>query len=135
MQFNLKDGVHIRLSRKLADLLGFKHLHHKGSISKLADLLPDLKKHLGSLHVYLSVMQDRVVGDTMAPLIGMVPHVDTFPSGLKIHHHTFLRPYYFPVKQKFIDTISCNIRDDKGDLVAFTDGSTSLTVHLVRSTP
>ena len=135
VRLRLKPGIHIRLSRKLADLMGFKNLHQKGPTSRLAEYPPNLKRHLGSLHVYLSAMQDRVVGDTMAPLIGLVPHVDTFPAGLKIAHHTFLRPYYFPVKQKFLDTITCNIRDDKGDLVTFDEGSTTLTLHLVRSSP
>ena len=135
VRLRLKVGVHIRFSRKLAELLGFKQLHHRGGCNKLADNPPHLKKHLGSLHVYMNAMMDRVVGDTMAPLIAMVPHVDIFPAGLKIAHHTFLRPNYFPIKQKFIDTVTCNIRDDNGDIIPFIDGDTTLTLHIVRASP
>ena len=135
IRLTIKAGVTVRISRKLARLLGFMQREYRGGISKLADHPPDLKKHLGSLHVYVNAMRDRVVGDTMAPLIGMVPHVDVFPPGLKIAHHTFLRPKYFPIKNKFWDTVTVNIRDDKGDLVPFSEGSTTLTLHLVRASP
>ena len=135
IRLRIKVGVNIHLSRQLAELMGFKKIHHKGGVSKLADYSPNLKKHLGSLHVYINVMKDRVVGDTMAPLIGMVPHVDTFPQGLKIAHHTFLRPYYFPVKLNYMDTVRVNIRSDDGNLVPFSGGSTTLTLHLKRASP
>ena len=134
VRLKLKSGVTLRLSQKLADLLGLKSLVQKGPTFRLAEKPYYLKKHLGSLHVYLSVMQDRVVGDTMAPLIGMVPHVDNYPPGLHIANYNFLRPHYFPIKQKFIDSVTCNIRDSDGDLISFEQGQSTLTLHLVRAT-
>ena len=133
VRLKLKTGVTLRLSQRLADLLGFKSLQQKGPTFRLAEKPYYLKRHLGSLHVYLSVMQDRVVGDTMAPLIGMVPHVDNYPPGLHIANYNFLRPHYFPIKQKFIDSVTCNIRDSDGDLISFDQGQCTLTLHLVRA--
>ena len=135
VSLKLKPTVRLRFSRKLADLLGFKLRHYKGPFYRLAERPYSLKRHLGSLHVYLNIMQDRVVGDTTAPLIGMVPHVDAFPEGLHIANHTFLRPHYFPVKAKFIETVTCNIRDSEGDLISFDQGECTLTLHLVRASP
>ena len=135
VRLRLNPGIYIRLSRRLAKYLGFQKREHQGGIDKLADFEPEMKKHLGSLHVYITAMRERVVGDTMAPLIAMVPHVDNFSPGLKIAHHTFLRPNYFPVSQKYFDTVTVNIRDDSGELVPFIEGSTTLTLHLVRASP
>lgn len=135
VRLKLKPGVRLRFSPKLAALLGFKTRFHKGPTFRLAEQPYYLKRHLGSLHVYLNIMQERVVGDTTAPLIGMVPHVDTFPEGLHIANHTFLRPHYFPVKAKFIETVTCNIRDSDGDLISFDQGECTLTLHLVRASP
>ena len=132
VRLRLKKHVTLRFSRKLADLLGFKKKTKPGPDKSLAEYHPHLKRHLGSLYVYLDLMQDRVVGDTRAPLIAMVPHATVSPDGLLIANHTVVRPYYFPVRGRFIETARCNIRDSEGDLVSFGDGDVTLTLHLVR---
>ena len=131
----LKELVYIRLSEPLRDLFGFEKNYYKGPIFHLAERPMNFKRHLGSLHVYTDIMRDRVVGDTSAALIGMVPAVHDHPVGVKIAHHNFQRPNYFPVRQKFINTVTTNIRDDQGDIVSFEDGTTTLTLHLIRREP
>ena len=41
----------------------------------------------------------------------------------------FERPHYVPLNKKNFDTISLNIRDEAGDLVAFEHGKVIITLH------
>ena len=43
------------------------------------------------------------------------------------------RPHYVPLNKKIFDTISINIRDEAGDLVAFEHGKVIITLHFRRS--
>ena len=45
----------------------------------------------------------------------------------------FERPHYVPLNKKVFDTISINIRDEAGDLVAFEHGKVIITLHFRRS--
>ena len=45
----------------------------------------------------------------------------------------FERPHYVPLNKKIFDTISINIRDEAGDLVAFEHGKVIVTLHFRRS--
>ena len=45
----------------------------------------------------------------------------------------FERPHYVPVNKKIFDTISINIREEAGDLVAFEHGKVIITLHFRRS--
>ena len=45
----------------------------------------------------------------------------------------FERPYYVPLNKKIFDTISINIGDAVGDLVAFEHGEVIITLHFRRS--
>ena len=45
----------------------------------------------------------------------------------------FERPHYVPLNKKIVDTISINIRDEAGDLVAFEKGKVIITLHFRRN--
>ena len=128
---HLSDYITLTLTRQLADLLGFKETVHRGPTLDLADFEVSLNLDLGSLFVYLNIVQDRVVGDVRAPLIGLLP-VSKKHTGLKLASRYFYTPQYFPLKSNFIDSVTCNIRDENGRLIPFKDGQTTLTLHLRR---
>ena len=43
------------------------------------------------------------------------------------------KPHDVPLNKKIFDTISINIRDEAGDLVAFEHGKVIITLHFRRS--
>jgi len=131
---HLPDLVSFTFSKKLANLLGFDNTFFQGPIFQIADRTVDLNLQTGSLFIYLSIVQDRVVGDVRAPLIGLLP-ISNADKGLKLASRSFYRPQYFSLKQNFIDNVTCNIRDEFGQLVPFTNGQTTLTLHLRRRRP
>ena len=131
---HLPENVELTLSQELADLLGFQILKFKGPSASFAYNKVDLNLELGSLFVYLNIVQDRVVGDVRAPLIGLLP-VSKKDYGLKLASRYFHVPQYFKLKQNFIDNARCNIRDELGRLVPFQGGQTTLTLHIRRHLP
>ena len=46
---------------------------------------------------------------------------------------TFERPHYVPLNKKIFDTISINIRNEAGDLVAFEHSKVIITLHFRHS--
>ena len=89
-----------------------------------ADLDP-----MDSLYVYCDVLEPRVVGDTLAPLLRIVPvagkHGDLIT---RIYENV----HYIRVQKKNFQTIEINIRDRTGKKVSFEPGTLNVTLHFRR---
>ena len=79
-----------------------------------------------SLYVYCDVVEPRIVGDSLVPLLRIVP-----PEGK--NGETITRIYenvhYVRLQQKSFQTIEINIRDRAGVSVPFEQGTLSVTLH------
>ena len=80
-----------------------------------------------ALYVYSDIVKDQHVGDTLAPLMEVVP-VQGSP-GQRVQYN--LSPLsYLPVKRTFIETIKIYICDEYGNSVTFPDDTETVVCRL-----
>ena len=77
-------------------------------------------------YIYTDIIKSQYHGDAVV----LVLHTVT----VKEEHETYVsknfeRTHYVPLSKKISDTISINIRDEAGDLVAFEHGKMIITLH------
>ena len=81
-------------------------------------------------YVYTDIINSQYHGDVVVPVLGTVTVKGEHGSYVS---KNFERPYYVPLNKKIFDTISINIRDEAGDLVAFEHGKVIITMHFRHS--
>ena len=94
-----------------------------------ANTVITMERGLDSLYIYTDVVEPRVVGDSLVPLLRIIPvsgrHGD-------IVSKTFDKIHYVPVLYKEFGTIEIDIRDDTGNRVPFEVGKVTVTLHFQR---
>ncbi len=72
---HLKRQTKFRLYGDLSDILGFNNITSDAdhSITLPANSVVDLRRGFESLYVYSSMVEPRVVGDKLVPLLRIVP--------------------------------------------------------------
>ena len=97
-----------------------------------AESVVDMAQGFYALYVYTNVVESRVVGDTVAPLLTAVQlegkHGDVVSK-------SFDNVQYIPVLHKEFTTIEIDIRDDAGRRVPFERGRVTETLHFRRRKP
>ena len=81
-------------------------------------------------YVYTDIIKSQYHGDVVVPVLRTVTVKGEHGSYVS---KNFERPLYVPLNKKIFDTISINIRDEAGDLVAFEHGKVIITLHFRRS--
>ena len=112
----------VKLSPRMAELLGFPTTENGTLLWKTskAPMLPQLEGTAHSLYVYSSVVENQLVGHTVAPLLRVVCPTK-HQMGEKVSEK-YIRPYYMPVNTNYIDTIDIQIRTTSGNLFPFLSG-------------
>jgi len=90
---------------------------------------PDIDSGMTSLFVYSSVVAPRMVGDSLVPLLRVVPLREERKKKFNDTYHEFRKVHYSPVCNVNTDLIEVDIRRDDGEVVSFTSGKTILTLH------
>jgi len=75
--------------------------------------------------VYTDIIEPRVVGDTLAPLLRLVPRGTYGEDSVE----TFKNIEYIPLRTKYFSTIEIDIRDDTGRPIPFERGKVVVTLH------
>lgn len=89
--------------------------------------------YVSSMYVYSDLIKYQLVGDTEAPLLGIVPLTNE-GSGAQ-EYYSFNPPYYIPLAKSYFDTIEIQINTDWGDPFPFTDlqnGKVACRLHFRR---
>ena len=81
-------------------------------------------------YVYTDIIKSQYHGDVVVPVLRTVTIKGEHGSHVG---KNFERPHYVPLNKQIFDTISINIRDEAGDLVAFEHGKVIITLHFRRS--
>ena len=102
------------------------------SKSSTAEREVDLEHGFHDLYVYCDIIQPQYVGDTLVPLLRIVPVEGEDRQRIS---KSFLRPQYIPVSRKQFESIEVNIKRDTGDSVPFEFGRVLLTLHFRQSKP
>jgi len=88
-----------------------------------------------SIYVYSDIVEPQHVGDTIAPLLGIVP-LKTTKCGSR-QFFTFTSPIYLPLCKQQFSTVQIRLRTARGKPVPFPEGSTNVVceLHLRRYSP
>ena len=120
----------VKLRGDIAKMFGFlndttiRAFDEKG----LTLALPETGNHY--FYVYTDIIKSQYHGDVFAPVLRTVTVKGEHGNYVS---KNFERPHYVSLNKKIFDTISVNIRDEAGDVVAFEDGKVIITLHFRRS--
>ena len=134
---HMKGDTTFLLYGDLADILGFGMGTGFASRTTVTDRktltqgdsIVDLRRGFESLYVYSSIVEPRIVGDKIAPLLRIVPI--TGRHGEKVTAR-FDHIQYIPVLSREFGSIETEIRDDTGRPVPFERGEVTVTLHFRR---
>ena len=123
---HLKRQTKFRLYGDLSDILGFNNITSDAdhSITLPANSVVDLRRGFESLYVYSSMVEPRVVGDKIVPLLRIVP--------ITGRHGEMVTTRFDHVMSREFGTIETEIRDDTGRPVPFERGKVTVTLHFRR---
>ena len=125
--FRLPENYMLTLSEALTYMLGFKQIHITGDSQ--AEYPPDLRCGLDALYVYCDIAELGVVGNSMEPLLRIIPVQGDYGQMI---HHDYFAPHYVNVLQKEFSSIHITIKTDRNKPVAFKFGKSILTLHFKR---
>ena len=77
-------------------------------------------------YVYTDIIKIQYHGDVVVPILCTVTIKGEHGSYVS---KNFEKPHYVPLNKKIFGTISINIRDEAGDLVAFEHSKVIITLH------
>jgi len=85
-----------------------------------------IKTEFQTLYIYCNIIEDQIVGNTLAPLLRIIDVQGGFKD---IVHRTFDNPHYVPILQKDITNLEINIKTDSNDFVIFEFGKVVVKLH------
>ena len=131
MRAHLKRQTKFRLYGDLSDILGFGNITSDAdhTVTLPANSVVDLRRGFESLYVYSSMVEPRVVGDKIVPLLRIVPITGRHGEMVTTR---FDHVQYIPVMSREFGTIETEIRDDTGRPVPFERGKVTVTLHFRR---
>ena len=127
-----EDGSFLTLSPSLQRILGFTSARFEGRGHYASDFIMDLNEDFKSVYIYCDLVSARPVGDTMAPLLRIVPMLN---RKKEVVHHIYEKPHYIPMSRFQFNSAEILLTTDKGKTIAFSSGSTIVTLHFRRQRP
>ena len=122
-----EEGVRLALAKRLASLMGFDEGGEITGVEKAPRVIN--LRPVQSMFIYTDIIEYNVVGDIRAPLLRIVNVDGEYGQTVT---KTFVAPHYVPLKQKAVNTIEIDIRDDTGRFIPFMDGKVVAKLHFRR---
>ena len=92
--------------------------------------MADLTRGWTNIFVYTDIVEYQIVGDTLAPLLRVIPMKNYTTIGRIDHYtHVFNNPHYVPIGRHFIETIHVDLMSDTGEYVPFLIGKSIIKLH------
>ena len=88
-----------------------------------------MRRGFESLYVYSSIVEPRIVGDKISPLLRIVPITGIHGEMVTA---SFDHVQYIPVLSREFGSVETEIRDDTGRPVPFERGKVTVTLHFRR---
>lgn len=111
------ERIWIKISDSLQDILNFPNQICASGLHKASSVM-NINK-VQSLYIYSDVVEPHIVGDTIVPLMRIVPISGTYGETVV---HSFEPVHYYPLQNKSFFTIETDIRDSSGRAIAFEFG-------------
>ena len=131
--------AHVKSKTKFTLYGDLRQHHHGDSTTSLtssarsmfvrASSIVDLRRGFESLYVYSSIVEPRIVGDKIAPLLRRVPITGRHGEMVTTR---FDHVQYIPVLSREFGSVETEIRDDTGRPVSFERGKVTVTLHFRR---
>ena len=128
----ISSGYKVSLRREQAIVLGFLKVDDSVEVKEITST--ETGAYRANLHretniyVYCDTVQPQIVGDKMAPLLGIVPCEKTVESYEKVYAGENIR--YIPAQMKSFQTIKVHLRSSTYEFILFDYGRASVTLHL-----
>lgn len=84
------------------------------------------------MYIYSPIVQSQFVGDTLAPLLRVIPLDEGEEFGQHVNHQ-FNNIYYLPLVTSFLDDIEVYIKDEAGDDMHFEIGRVVVVLHFKKT--
>jgi hypothetical protein len=129
----LKTSVHIRASGmslsitpQLGRILGFE-THEFTTGVTASKHHSDIDEGMSAIYVYSNIVQNQLVGDTLVPLLRVVPIRGARDELYRSEE--FLHPHYLPTVKETTSELQFHLRRDDGTPISFKTGKVVLTLH------
>ena len=111
----------------LNKMLGYPDGSIKGE--KVGDAAYDIMKGLHSMYIYSNILRPQIVGDSMVPLLRVVPI-----HGDRDQHvrESFQQLQYVPLNLRSFQSVEVDIRNEFGQDMPFHSGEVLLVLHFRR---
>ncbi len=136
---NLKSETTFTLYGDLPDILGFGAGTGDSISTSLASStrsmvvigysIADLRRGFEPLYIYSSIVEPRIVGGKIAPLLRIVPITGSHGEMVTTR---FDHVEYIPLLSREFGSVETEIRDDTGRPVPFERGKVTVTLHFRR---
>ena len=133
---HMKGDTTFMLYGDLSDILGFgmgDAVVTRTSLDRKTltqgNSIVDLRRGFESLYVYSSIVEPRIVGDKIAPLLRIVPITTRHGEMVTAR---FEHVQYIPVLSREFGSVETEIRDDSGRPVPFERGKVTVMLHFRR---
>ena len=117
---------YLKMANQLKDMLGLSEYDNFREQKKNVGQKIRVFQRVHNLFVYMSVLSPRVVGDSLVPLLNIVPLQG---SRGEMSYVEYARPTYAPVNTTTFSSLEIDIRDSAGRPIPFDGGVTTLLVH------
>lgn len=139
--------LHVDISGELKEMLGFtnafeKYDHANGNEitlvpqqetikgEKYAYQCYDLSNGVNTLYVYCNLVSPQILGNTLSPLLRVLP-VDDTPFGAQCHK-VYPKPHFYPLACNNFQVVGIEVRESSGDPVGFKFGDTTAVLEFRR---
>ena len=96
---------------------------------KEAEDVVNMTRGFDTIYVYTDVVESRIVGDSLAPLLRALPVGGSHGATVS---DRFTNIHYVPLLYSHFKSIEMDIRDDTGRFVPFEYGRVTVTLHFRR---
>ena len=96
---------------------------------KVAEDVVNMNRGFDTIYVYTDVVESRIVGDSVAPLLRALPVGGIHGATVS---NRFTNIHYVPLLYSHFKSIEMDIRDDTGRRVPFEYGRVTVTLHFQR---
>ena len=96
---------------------------------KVAEDVVNMNRGFDTIYVYTDVVESRIVGDSVAPLLRALPVGGIHGATVS---NRFTNIHYVPLLYSHFKSIEMDIRDDTGRRVPFEYGRVTVTLHFRR---
>lgn len=129
VSIKIAQGHFLTIGETLREILGFdKRRFTNGKFE--ADRVGDPTRGLYSLFIYCNIVQPRVVGDSLVPLLNIVPVEGGHGENV---YRRYSKVHYHRVQCRNFSEIEIDLRDDSGKPIYFERGKVFVTLHFRRS--